>query len=453
MKLKKIVTLALGLSMATTAFVGCGGDSATKTADSTDVASAEANTEGESGTTKPEDIKGDITFITNRTDLIDGLFAEYIQEFNKEYPNVNVSIEGLTNYGDDIRVRMNTEEYGDVLMIPNINKNEYPNFFKPLGDVETLSKSYRNMIDRAFDGQVYGIPSMLTVPGVVYNKKVFEQAGITDIPKTADDFKAAMKKIKDNTEAIPYYTNYVAQWTLTQWESNRAAYGDSEIMINMSHDDAPFAQGTVHYDIYKLMYDLVKEGLVEEDPMSSDWESSKQMLADGQIGTMVLGSWAVSQIKALAENPDDIGYMSFPLTAPDGKQYAEISSDLAFAINKHTKSPEAAEAFLWWMIEKSGYAQHEDAIPPQIDAEYPESLKSFEEAGVQFVTMAPAPAGEEDLFDNIDNGSEVGTWQPKWKLAMVESALGNRSESYDDICNQMNADWAASRAEFDKSGK
>lgn len=442
MKLKKVLSLALGVTMATTALVGCGG----KTAETSGETSGEVI---DITKLNPEEIEGEIDFITHRTDLTDTLIQEYIAEFNKEYPNVKVNVEGITDYQGDIKVRMSTTEYGDVLMIPDINKNEYANFFLPLGTLDELSKTYRNMNDRAFDDNVYGIASMLTAPGVVYNKKVFEAAGITEIPKTPDEFLAAMQKIKDNTEVIPYYTNYVAQWTLTQWEANRCAYGDSEVLINMSHDDAPFAQDTVHYEIYKLMYDLVKQGLVEPDPMSSDWEPSKQMLADGEIGAMVLGEWAVSQIKALAANPEDIGYMPFPITAPDGKQYAEIASDLAYAVNKNTEYPEASLAFLWWMVEKSGYAQHEDGIPAQIDAPYPEALSAFEEAGVEFVTLTPAPAGEEDLFDNIDNGSEVGTWQPKWKLVMIEAALGNRTETYDEICEQMNADWAASRAEFD----
>ncbi|WP_054741626.1 ABC transporter substrate-binding protein [Cellulosilyticum ruminicola] len=451
MKLKKVLSLALGVTMAMTTFVGCGSNAKSN---ETSSKMAEGAAEGKESVDikdmNPEDVTGEINFITHRTDLTDTLIQEYITEFNKEYPNVKVNVEGITNYQDDIKVRMSTTEYGDVLMLPDVNKNEYSNFFLPLGTVDELSQSYRDVQGKSFEGDVYGIASMLTAPGVLYNKKVFEAAGITDIPKTPDEFLAAMQKIKDNTDAIPYYTNYVAQWTLTQWEANRCAYGDPKVLINMSHDNAPFAQGTVHYEIYKLMYDLVKQGLVEDDPMSTDWESSKQMIADGQIATMVLGEWAVSQVKALAANPDDIGYMPFPITAPDGKQYAEIASDFAYCINKNTKCPEAALAFLWWMVEKSGYAQHEDGIPTQIDADYPEALKTFEDAGVQFISVTPAPAGEEDLFDNIDNGSEVGTWQPKWKLTMVEAALGNRSETYDEICNQMNADWAASRAELKK---
>ena len=44
------------------------------------------------------------------------------------------------------------------------------------------------------------------------------------------------------------------------------------------------------------------------------------MINNGQIGCMVLGSWAVVQMQEAGDNADDIGYMPFPITV-DGKQY------------------------------------------------------------------------------------------------------------------------------------
>ena len=41
------------------------------------------------------------------------------------------------------------------------------------------------------------------------------------------------------------------------------------------------------------MYEAVARKLVEESPASSDWESSKGKINKGEIGAMVLGSWAV----------------------------------------------------------------------------------------------------------------------------------------------------------------
>lgn len=444
MNFKKMLALTLSTSMLGASMVGCApGSTDTPTTTPTQTAATSA----EPGAADPASLSGEITFITHRTDLVDNLYQEYITKFNAIYPNVEIKIEGLTDYEGDITTRMNTVEYGDVLMIPNINKNEYPNFFEPLGTVEELSKTYRNMNDRSFEGNVYGIATMLTAPGVLYNKKVFENAGITEIPATEEEFLAAMQKIKDKGEAIPYYTNYAAQWTLTQWEASRLAFGDPNYVNELANMDAPFAEGTAHYEIYKVLYDLVKQGLVEEDPMTTDWETSKQMMADGEIGAMVLGQWAVSQVKALAENPDDIGYMPFPINAPDGKKYAEIASDYALAVNKNSKNKEAALAFLWWLVNESGYAESQDAIPAQKDAPLPDTLASFENLGVTFITAVPAEAGKEDLVDTIDNTSEVGLWQPTYKLRIVEAAMGNRDETYDDIMADLNAAWAEARAE------
>src|SRR5690606_39332584 len=62
--------------------------------------------------------------LTNRVDLIDnGGFALYAQQFEQVHPNVKLSFEGLTNYVSDISARLSTQDYGDVLLIPNHMKN------------------------------------------------------------------------------------------------------------------------------------------------------------------------------------------------------------------------------------------------------------------------------------------------------------------------------------------
>lgn len=43
----------------------------------------------------------------------------------------------------------------------------------------------------------------------------------------------------------------------------------------------------------------MKRGLTEDDPTTTDWEGCKPMMNNGQIGVMVLGSWAVVQMQDL----------------------------------------------------------------------------------------------------------------------------------------------------------
>ena len=43
------------------------------------------------------DIKADLKFLTHKTDVIDTKFQEYIKEFQKMYPNVNIEYAGVTD--------------------------------------------------------------------------------------------------------------------------------------------------------------------------------------------------------------------------------------------------------------------------------------------------------------------------------------------------------------------
>lgn len=399
-----------------------------------------------------DEITGEITFIHQRTDINDSVFkADYAKRFNEKYPKVTVKFEAITDYEGQIKIRMNTTDYGDVLLIPNdIPAEDLPHFFEPLGSMEELSKTYRFMDERAFEGITYGIPITVNAQGILYNKKVFEAAGITSIPTSTDAYVEAMKQIKEKTDAIPYYTNYAAGWTLSQWENARLnVAGDPDyVNFTMVNEGDPFLPGKPHYILYKLMYDLANQGLIEKDPTTTDWESSKVMLAEGKIASMLLGSWAITQVQELAADPNDIGYMPFPHQV-NGKVYATSGGDYKLAINKNSSNKEAARAWIDWFVNESGYSQSQGGISPVIGAPFPETLKSFEELGVEYISNTPN-FEQEGYVDLIDNESEVGLWQPNFKQRLIEAALGNRKESFDDIMSDLNSKWNKAREKIVK---
>lgn len=168
------------------------------------------------------DIKADLKFLTHKTDIVDSTFKDYVAEFQKLYPNINIEYEGITDYANDVTMRLSTGDWGDICMVPtSTDKSELGNFFTSFGDKAALGAIYEeNMLNNyAYQNQVYGIPSMANVQGIIYNKAVFEKAGITELPKTPDEFLDALQKIKDNTDAIPMYTNFSSGWTMTAWDA------------------------------------------------------------------------------------------------------------------------------------------------------------------------------------------------------------------------------------------
>ena len=470
MKLKKFLGLGLAVAMAFS-LVACGSEAVTETPATEETAvteeteaveEVEATEEvavegsayqsivlGETGT----DITTTIKWLDHRTDLVDsGKMAEYIAKFNETYPNITVEVEGITDYANDALLRLTSADWGDIMMVPAVDKDELQNYFVPFGTYDELNPEYNFITNWMYEGNIYGMPSTATAQGIVYNKAVFEAAGITEIPTTPEEFIAALQLIKDNTDAIPLYTNYAAEWTMGAWDAyiGGSANGSADYQnLVLPYTADPFTDlgtGAGAYQLYKVLYDVVANGLIEEDYSTTDWEGCKGMINSGEIGTMVLGSWAVSQMQAAGDNADDIGYMSFPITV-DGKQYASAGPDYCYGININASDDNklASMIFIKYMVEQSGFSYDEGGLPAlRSDTNYPELYSAFE--GIEFLVDTPAEAGKENVLSDLNTESELMINQGgNTKLMEIVEHAANGDMTFDEIMAEWNAAWTAAQ--------
>ncbi|MCP3771426.1 MULTISPECIES: ABC transporter substrate-binding protein [unclassified Streptomyces] len=395
----------------------------------------------------PSEAKGSITVLTHRTDLVqDGTMEAYAAEFNKTHPGVKVEFDALTDYEGEVKIRMNTENYGDVLMIPAVvEKKDYPKFFASLGSQAELSEKYRFTDYSTVDGKVYGQSSIGVVPGFLYNKKVWERAGVTDWPTTPARFLDDLKAVKSRTDAVPYYTNFKDMWPLTQWTNvNGSVSCDTGATTRLAEGD-PWADGADLRVADTLLHDIVRGGLAEKDPTTTNWEASKPKLAKGEIATMWLGSWAVVQMRDAAKqagtDPDDIGFMPFPAQR-DGAFCAVTSPDYQQAVNVHSDHRTAARAWIDWFTDESGYAEANLALSPLKDDPLPEILRPYQDAGVELIDLDDTKGAE---VKSLDNSSEVGIYKPDYRQDLVDLARGAREGGLDDFLDDLGARWAEAR--------
>lgn len=391
----------------------------------------------------PSKVSGTITVLTHRTDLVqDGTMKKYAAEFNRTYPKVKVEFDGITDYEGEVKIRMNTENYGDVLMIPAvIEKKNYPKFFASLGSQAERSRKYRFTDYTTVDGKAYGQSPLGAVPGFIYNKKVWERAGVTDWPTTPAEFLQDLKAIKSKTDAIPYYTNFKDMWPLTQWtQVNGSVSCDDQATTRLAEGD-PWAEGADVRTADTLLYDIVREGLAEKDPTTTNWEASKPRIAKGEIATMWLGSWAVIQMQGAAKqagaDPDDIGFMPFPAQR-NGTFCAVAQPDYNQAVNIHSEHKEAARAWIDWFTDKSGYAADNLALSPLKSAPLPTIMKPYEEAGVKILDLDDTQGA---TVKSIDNQSEVGIYKPDYRQDLVDLARGATKGDLDDFLNDLGEKW------------
>jgi ABC-type glycerol-3-phosphate transport system substrate-binding protein len=337
------------------------------------------------------------------------------------------------------------------MFIPAVDKKDLSTYFYPIDTLENLDTviNFANIWE--YDGLSYGVPYMANAQGVLYNKAVFEEAGITELPTTPDEFIADLQLIKDNTDAIPLYTNYAAEWTMGAWDAYLGCVSngdDTYLNQKFVHDANPFADngdGTGAYALYKILYDACANKLIEEDYTTTDWEGCKAMLNNGEIGTMVLGSWAYAQMVEAGDHGDDVGYMPFPITV-DGTQYALAGGDYSYGININSsdENKTAAMVFIKWMTEESNWCYNEGGYTVVKGGQNPDMYSAFE--GCTMLSDQPALSGEEDYLNEMNSESELSfNAGGNAKVMSIVEAGATGSKSFDDIMAEWTEKWNAAQ--------
>jgi raffinose/stachyose/melibiose transport system substrate-binding protein len=388
-----------------------------------------------------------ITVLTNRTDIVKTVFADYAKKFEKANPGHAVKFQAITNYDGDVRTRMNTKDYGDVLLIPStITPSQFPEFFTSIGSESTLSKQYYFTAAASYDNKTYGISQTGNATGYVINKKIWNKAGITSPPKTPAAFEADLVKIKQNTSATPLYTNYKDGWPLTSWSAEfvgavQGANGQNDLTT----ETAPFSAGKDLYVGNSILFDAVQNKLTEADPATTDWATSKNLLGEGKIATMMLGSWSVVQMQqaavAAGASASDIAYWPLPVQR-NGEFTSVLSGDYNVAINKNSPCQATDLKWLNFFVNTSGYAASQGGISPKIGGKNPSTLSAFSPLGVKYVQLTPAPNGKQNLLGSIEKAANLQLTDQTWYQKLVDVARGAASGSKASYFGQLNTQWA-----------
>ncbi|MDV5149501.1 extracellular solute-binding protein [Streptomyces sp. SBC-4] len=216
---------------------------------------------------------------------------------------------------------------------------------------EVLSEQTRaNLIDSfaqagEVDGVQYGIPFVSSARALFYNKKIFADAGITEVPKTWDEVKAAAEKIKAKAPGVTPYALPLgpeeAQGESLIWElGNGGGYTDADGTYTL---DSKANVETFDW----LKSNLVEPGLTYSNPATTDRKTAFADFAAGKAG-MLNGhpsliqmskdgkvDYGVAPIPGKAGALDStLGVADWMMAFKDGDHKEEIKKFLDFAYSK-----------------------------------------------------------------------------------------------------------------------
>ncbi|MUG67012.1 extracellular solute-binding protein [Paenibacillus campinasensis] len=306
-----------------------------------------------SGGSNDQEVKT-VTIFQFKTEIVDGL-NELKVEFEKEYPNIKLDIQtvgGGADYGAALKTKFASNDAPDIFS--NGGYAEMDMWFDRLEDLSD-QPWVPDLVEMAAkpmtkDGKVYGMPMNLEGWGYIYNKDLFEQAGITEMPKTYSQLEEASKKL----EAIgvtPFANAYQEWWLLGNQGINPAfdLQEDPDAFIQGLNEGTETFVGNKYFEEWaKLMQLTLEYG--NKNPLTTDYNTAISLLATEQAAMMQNGNWAQTEIDAI--NPDlNLGFLPMPLGENAEENDAiNVGVPANLVVNKDSDSKEEAKIFLNWLV-------------------------------------------------------------------------------------------------------
>ena len=208
-----------------------------------------------------------------------------------------------------------------------------------------VNNTLMTLVKQMGGGSTKTVPYQPFVFTMMYNKDIFNQAGITTLPKTWDEFLTVCAKLKAiDIPAITVDDAYMA--CLVGYTLDRLVGMDATMRMVTNKD---FSSPAV-LRFGQLWENLARNGYVHPNAAANVWPAGQvNEFAQGRAAMYLNGTWLPNEIKGNAPN-FNWGSFAFPAieAAGDGIE-ANNYGGQCFGINKNTKYPE--EAFQWvvWM--------------------------------------------------------------------------------------------------------
>ena len=200
------------------------------------------------------------------------------------------------------------------------------------------------------DGKIVGLPALVDNLALVYNKKLFDAAGVAypTATWTRDDFRAAAKKLT-NASSKQYgwaYVNDASEDTV--WRYDALLWQSGGQLLDSTGKAAAYNSPAGVKALTFLQDMAVKDKSVYLDSGNGNYLN---LFNSGKIAMLWTGPWDLSSINSTVS----YGVQVLP---GDGTNHASISGpDNWMVFNNGSKRVATATAFLQWLLSPSVHLQ------------------------------------------------------------------------------------------------
>lgn len=291
---------------------------------------------------------------TQWVDAMEEVKAMYLAE-NPQIKDIEFEIIHSGNYWDNLKGKLASENLPDIMQM-NLGGilQDWSPYLMPLNGLEVLSQFDDTAIEAGtIDGNEYLVPMGAEGFGIVYNMRLLEQVGVTEIPNTFSELVSLCEKL--DAAGIQPFVNHYKEANLTFVSHFGAialvAKDDGMAFMNQlkSAEGVDLSNDAEYHDYLDFLDLTMKYG--NQDAVNVDSNTAQNIfMTEGAAMITDEGSWMTPSIAAT--NPDLLNYVTqgaIPLTDdPSDTKLCTFTTDLC--INKDTKYPEEAKKFVSWFV-------------------------------------------------------------------------------------------------------
>lgn len=298
--------------------------------------------------------KKTVTVFQFKTEIVEGL-NELAKAFEAEHPDIKIDVQTVGGSGDyeaGLKTKFASGEGPDIFSNGGFSKLKlWEERIEDLSDqpwVKDIAPAAVNPV--TLDGKVYGLPLSMEGFGYIYNKDIFAELGIDQLPKTYSELEAAAKKI--DAAGITPFANAYYEWWLVGSQGISVAFNnqpDMNAFIDGLNDGTATIAGNEHFlNWAKLMQLTLDYG--NKNPLTTDQNTAIAMFANGEAAMMQQGNWTQNTIDSIKLGMN-VGVLPMPISddaAVTGKVTVGVPVNLV--VNKDSKVKEEAKLFLNWLV-------------------------------------------------------------------------------------------------------
>ncbi len=200
-----------------------------------------------------------------------------------------------------------------------------------------------------YGGKRYLVPFGYHYAGMFYNKSVFADAGITDLPKTWDEFLALAETLKGKG-VTPIALGSKDRWPAQFWFDYlllRTAGPDyrAKLMSGAASYDDPEVKAAM-----ALWKELTDKDYFVPNANADGWTDASDKVARGDAAMTLMGTWITGYWNGIGLKPgEDYDFFPFP-EIESGIANAVVGPVDGLVVSANAANSEGAEKLLTFMV-------------------------------------------------------------------------------------------------------